>query len=574
MTPSLRGFTLLVCPLLVTVVLSGCDTARREPVVPGTSGPGTGLPSGQRGGLPTRGGVFREVARQSGIEWTYRNGEEAGRFTILESMGGGLALCDYDGDQQMDLVAAGGGSFPGPRELSGHPIGLFRQTDRSKFANVSEPAFGDTKFHYNHGIAAGDFDNDGFVDLAVTGFGGILLLQNRGDGTFAPLEHALTAPAGGWSTSAAWGDLNGDSFPDLFAAHYADWSFDNDPPCRGPEAHPRDVCPPRRFRGLTDQLFLSDGAGGFREVASEVGITSERKGIGTVMADLDLDGDLDLYVTNDTDPNDLYRNDGRGKFEEVGLIAGAALGADGNADGSMGVDVGDYDGDGLPDLWVTNFERETFALYHNLGQLQFQHASRRTGVSGLAGTYVGWGTTFLDSDGDGDLDLFVANGHVVRFPVSSTVLQKPLLLENVDGRRYETVEVSTEPYLNSVHAGRGVATGDIDGDGDPDLAVSHVNEPVALLRNEASDWRGIVVRLVGRRSPRVPTGTIVRLKSGGQSRVQQLHGGGSYASTSAGHLLFGGIGKEGATIDIEWPSGEKQQLAVDPGTRRVTLIEP
>lgn len=572
MNNSPSRLTLLVFATLVTAVFPGCDSAPRKPDVPVTSVPGTSRPL--ENGQATRGVVFREVARESGIDWTYRNGDEAGRFTILESMGGGLALCDYDGDHQMDLIAAGGGRFPGPRTLTGYPIGLFRQTDRAAFANVSDLAFGDKTFHYNHGIAAGDFDNDGFVDLAVTGFGGTQLLQNRGDGTFHPLEDALTSPMGGWSTSAGWGDFNGDSFPDLFVSHYADWSLDNDPQCPGPTTHPRDVCPPRRFRGLADQLFLSDGTGRFREVAREIGITSERKGIGAAIADLDLDGDLDIYVTNDTDPNDLYRNDGQGNFEDVGLVAGAALGAEGNPDGSMGVDVGDYDGDGLPDIWVTNFERETFALYHNLGKLQFEHVSRRVGVSGLAGTYVGWGTNFLDSDGDGDLDLFVANGHVVRFPESSTVLQKPLLLENVDGRRFETVEVSPEPYFNTVHAGRGVASGDIDGDCDPDLVVSHVNEPVALLRNDSPGWRGIVVRLVGRESPRFPTGAIVRVKSGRSTQVQQLRGGGSYASTSAGHLLFGDIGNEQLVFDIDWPSGERQHLVLDSGSRRVTIIEP
>ncbi|OYW17768.1 MAG: hypothetical protein B7Z55_11885, partial [Planctomycetales bacterium 12-60-4] len=186
---------------------------------------------------------------------------------------------------------------------------------------------------------------------------------------------------GGWSTSASWGDLNRDGCPDLVVVHYADWSFDNDPICPGPAPHPRDVCPPRRFRGLRDQVFLSDGQGSFHEAGPEVGFDSTGKGIGLAISDVDLDGDLDIYVTNDTDPNGLYRNTGQGQFEEVGLISGVAVGADGNADGSMGVDVGDLTGDGLPDIWVTNFERETFALYQNVGDCSFQHVSRLAGIS-------------------------------------------------------------------------------------------------------------------------------------------------------------------------------------------------
>ncbi|MDZ4686470.1 MAG: CRTAC1 family protein [Planctomycetaceae bacterium] len=518
--------------------------------------------------------AFRDATQTLGVDWTYRNGEEAGNFSIVESMGGGLALCDFDQDGRLDLVAAGGGSFPRPREIAGLPIGLFRQTPAGQFEDVSQPATLAGSTHYNHGIAAGDYDNDGFPDIAVTGFGGISLFRNLGDGTFQREDLWRDLFSGGWSITAGWGDVNRDGHPDLVVVHYADWSFDNDPPCPGPASHPRDVCPPRRFRGLADQLFLSDGQGGFREVGREAGLRSERKGIGLAIADLDLDGDLDVYVANDTEPNDFYRNDGRGHFDEIGLPSGVALSADGNADGSMGVDVGDLNGDGLPDIWVTNFERETFALYQNLGGCQFQHVSRIVGVSSLPGTYVGWGTVLLDADGDGDEDLFVTNGHVVRFPTHSPVRQLPLLLENREGERFRNVADTVGPYFREPHPGRGVAVGDIDGDGDPDLAVSHVNEPIAMLLNESPEWRGIALRLIGRSSPRQRVGPVVRLTVGTRTVVQQLKCAASYASTSSDTLFFGRGRDAAARLEIDWPSGTKQILETIPDGPLLTIIEP
>lgn len=516
---------------------------------------------------------FRDITGELHVDWTYHDGREANVFSIVESMGGGQALCDYDQDGRLDIVAAGGGEFPMPGEIRGLPPGLLRQLPSGTFENVALPAQLNDRRFFSHGIAAGDYDHDGFSDLAITGYGGVVLYHNCGDGTFRDAGRGTPEFVGGWSTSAGWADVNHDDHPDLLVIHYADWSFQNNPPCPGPSPHFRDICPPRKFQGLPDQLFLSDGQGGFVECAESRGLTSRRKGIGMAIADLDLDGDLDLYVTNDTDPNDYYRNDGAGHFEEIGLEAGVALGADGNSDGSMGVDIGDYNGDGLPDIWVTNFEREVFALYRNLGSNQFQHVSRQVGINLLSGNHVGWGTVMFDADSDGDKDIFVTNGHVIRFPDYSPVEQRPLMLENVAGDHFRDITDTTGDYFALPHAGRSVSVGDIDADLDPDLIVSAVNQPLVILANESS-WQGFAVRLIGRRSPRQPIGAVLRLRRGERTSMEQLTRGGGYASTAADTLFFGGAIQPADQLEIEWPSGIKQVVQPGSGQRLMTVIEP
>jgi hypothetical protein len=533
-------------------------------------------------GVPTTLIRFEEVTASSGVNFQYRNGEEAGEVAILESLGGGVGLFDLDGDGLLDLCLPGGGhhsekKLDGKRDVLGWPHVIYRNDGDWHFTDVTALTLATTTKHYSHGAAAADYDNDGFCDVLITGYGGLLLLRNQGDGTLVEVAQPSGLTDRQWSSSAAWGDFDKDGTLDVFIAHYVNWSFDNHPFCAGPKPNLRESCPPREFKGLSSSLYLSNGEGTFRDVTEENGVqTGDRgKGLGVVVADLDMDGDLDIYVGNDTVANFLFRNDGTGKFEEVGLISGTALSNTGTPDGSMGVDVGDYNLDGLPDLWVANFERESIALYRNDGNCLFQHVSQGAGVTAVGALYVGWGTAFGDLDLDGDEDPFVSNGHVIRYPENAPVRQKPLLFENAHGKRLTNVAASVGPYFQEPHQGRGCAAGDLDRDGDLDLVISCLNEPVALLSNTTkTGHHWLSLRLIGRQSPRLPIGAIVKLKTNRGEQIRLLKGGSSFASTVDSRLHFGlGAEATAGSCTIHWPSGTIQTLPALDGDRAWVVVE-
>ena len=519
---------------------------------------------------------FLDVTDLSGVAFTYRNGEEAGHFSIVESLGGGIALFDYDSDGDLDLFIPGGGEYGTNRDMYGLKPALYRNEGNWRFTEVTEESGLTVAPYYSHGSAVVDYDNDGFPDLLITGYGGLLLYRNQGDGTFRETAEAVGLNDRLWSSTAAWGDVDRDGDPDLYVAHYADWSFDNHPFCKGPTPDQREVCPPRKFAPLPDVFYWNNGDGTFRDASREVGLRTDGKGLGVLIADIDLDGAPDIYVCNDTTENFLYRNDGTGRFQEIGLISATSLNDAGTPDGSMGADLGDYNLDGLPDIWVANFERESFGLYRNEGDCMFTHVSQSTGVTAVGGIYVGWGTVFFDFDRDGDEDIFSSNGHVVRYPQNAPLRQTPLLLENHDGTRFVNVADAAGDYTDSPHMGRGVAVGDVDNDGDLDLVISHINEPVALLSNESENsnqW--IALRLVGTQSSRDPVGAVVRMETTSGIQIRQVKGGTSYASSSDPRIFFGL--KETDTIlrlEIHWPSGFKQTLSGEPANRSLTMIEP
>jgi len=518
--------------------------------------------------------VFQDRTAASQLAFLYKNDEVHSDFAILESLGGGVALFDFDGDGRLDLFFPGGGAFS-PQKTTGNPSALFRNVANWDFVNVTESsAIGPARF-YSHGAAIADFDNDGFEDVLLTGYGGLMLYQNQGDGTFQNIADQAQLDDSLWSSSAAWGDFNQDGTLDLFVAHYVDWSFQNQPICVGPPGHPREVCPPRQFQGLPDTLFFGNGDGTFRNGTAGSGMQPDGKGLGVIAADLDLDGDLDLYVTNDTVPNFLYRNDGRGHFEEVALMTGTALSDIGTPDGSMGVDVGDFDGDGLPDLWVVNYERENNALYRNLGKGQFRHISQSAGIAAVGAMYVGWGTRFIDADLDGDEDLVVSNGHVIRFPLNTPRLQQPLLLENREGKRFVNISGQAGDYFQRGHAGRGLATGDLDGDGDEDVVISNLNEPATVLSNESAfqhNW--LIVRAIGRRSSRSPIGAVATARMGSKSLVRLIRSGSSYASSSDSRIYFGcGPAVQIDELTIKWISGSQSIVKNVACNQVLTVVE-
>jgi hypothetical protein len=534
-------------------------------------------PADVPGAAPGVTAFFQDVTPASGLEFSHKNGEEADHFTILESLGGGVALFDYDGDGLLDVFLTGGGYFGGPdnKEVLGYACKLYRNLGNWKFQDVTAQAGLDRPWSYNHGCAVADYDCDGWPDLLVTGYERVALFHNESDGhggrRFVEVTQEAGLDARLWGTSAAWADLDGDGYPDLYLCQYVNWHWKTHQECQGDRPTvPHDVCPPEMFGGLPHRLFHNNRDGTFTDVTQEAGLKAEcGKGLGVVIVDVNDDRRPDLYAVNDTVRNYLYVNEssaGRLRLAEMGVAGGVGMGDRGQADGSMGVDAADYDDCGRPSLVVTTFEGELPALYHNEcagDRILFRYATRSAGLAAQGSGYVGFGTAFLDVDLDGWEDLVMVNGHVRRFPTKCGLEQKSLLYRNQGTGQFTDVTVQGGAYFDVLHRGRGLAVGDLDNDGRPDLVISHMNAPVVLLRNAPEGktlppchWLGIDLQ---GRNHRDVTGAKVVVAIGDRRLTRFTKGGGSYLSSSDRRLLFGIAAADHIDgVTVSWPWGQEQ----------------
>ncbi len=520
---------------------------------------------------------YSSHGKDLGIDFSYQNGEAAWLAAMIESNGGGIGWLDYDRDGRWDMFIPGGGLLTQDKQPIMVSNGMFRQNTAGTFTSIANQAGTVQGVCYSFGAAVADYDADGFPDIFITGYAGQQLLRNMGDGTFEDVTGIAGFNHRGWSSSAAWFDAENDGDLDLYIAHYGIWSPETDKRCYNSEGQV-DRCAPADYVGESDELWINQGDGTFVD-HSEFFKQFSYRGIGAVACDFDLDGDTDLYVANDEDPNTLFDNQGNGQFKEIGAQSGTSLGSRSIVDGSMGLALGDFDGNLKPDILVTNYQNEYCELYLNQGKQYFTLGTRSAGLMALGQAVVGWGTAFADIDLDGDEDLIVIAGHTSRKPIKSSNLQKPYLLENRERKRLFSVGESSGEFFRQVHAGRGMAIADFDNDGDMDFAVSKLEQPVELLRNDGSEGanRGnyFILDLVGRSVNRDAVGAWVEVQTSSGTLVRHRYGGGSYASTHSHSLHFGlpAADKLIQKVTIHWPSGKTESFTDVPPNQRLLVIE-
>jgi len=571
------------CCLVISLGVFLLASCTRNP----TGDPQLASPSNttrETGSAPPPSRIRVDWVKDALLGCSYRNGSEQQMYSLPETTGGGIAILDYDRDGAIDIIAAGGGyPVPEKRILKGYPGTLMRGLGKLRFIPSQPNAKVDLSEIYNAAIAIADWDADGFSDILATGYSGLQLFRNQGDGTFEKIptiETGLNDTL--WSASAAWFDAEGDGLLDLYVAHYADWSYDHDPKCNSPKESGSleqvpDYCGPRQYRGLSDSLFANRGDGTFSDVSESAGISDTLRGLGVLAADLDGDLDTDLYVANDVDPNLLYRNEGQFHFTEMARRSGVACNDVGTPEGSMGIALGDFNGDGRFDLWVTNYQNEIGALYRASGNLLFSYASQGARIPLTDEGAVGWGTAFADMDLDGNEDIVIVNGHVELHANGSTFEQRPQILQNVDRKYFRLTSRDDSDFLSTPQSARSLAMADFNDDGRMDFAVSRLNTDAVLVTNRTeTDGAYLKVRLVGTRSNRDAIGTTIRMTSETETLVRQIVGGGTYAGTNDSMIHFGipaSRSKDKPRLTILWPSGIEQKVEVDGWNQELLIVE-
>jgi hypothetical protein len=530
--------------------------------------------------------IFRDIAAQAGLTVSHISSRE--KYYVVESMSGGVGLFDCDNDGKLDIVMVNGSTVDRYKQGGDLLVTLWHQDADLKFTDITEKA-GLTRRGWGMGVAVADFDNDGNLDLFVTGYGGNALYRNKGNCVFEDVTDKAGVRGGGFSTGAAWADYDRDGNVDLFVSRYVHFDI-NDLPAFGSTKFCRFKgapvqCGPWGMEGETDLLYHNRGDGTFEEVSKKAGVDDPEKyyGLGATWGDYDNDGWPDLFVADDATPNHLYHNNHDGTFADEALVGGIALNGEGQALGSMGVTWGDYDHSGRLSMFVTEFADQPNTLYRNLGAVgstqEFEDVAMPSRLGQPSLPLVGWGTAFFDMDNDGWRDLFVANGHV--YPQMDTVkgsaaYAEPMLLHrNLGNGTFEEVSHAAGLADVPLQSRRGAAFGDIANNGNVDIVVLNVGEPPSLLLNtNKSPNHRVLFHLVGTKSNRAAIGARVTIHAGGMTQFDEVRGGGSYLSQNDLRLHFGlGSAAKIDSVEVRWPTGKTEIYKEVAGDKIYTMTE-
>ena len=513
---------------------------------------------------------FVDVAKSLGIDFTYYNDEVPDRFYIPEIQGGGVAWIDFDLDGHLDLYLVNGcrlvDSDPDQTEFANQ---LFRNLGDGHFVNVTSLASSSDN-RFGHGVSVGDFDADGFPDIYIANYGENGLLRNNGDGTFAHVGDRAGVADPLWGTSTLWVDIDADGLLDLYVANYTDWDPTRHELCLYDKAF--GYCGPRDYNALPDRVFLNQGNGTFVEAAKRLGLSAPKgKALGVIALDLDNDLKAEIYVANDMCGNFLFTQSrppmsqlvesNERMYVDLASVAGCAVSERGLEEASMGIACGDFDGNGFNDIFLTHFHQQKGTLYQNQGAgLQFLDASRRTKIARHTYDTLGFGTIALDYDRDGVLDLFMTNGHVLGSKHEISWMRPQLLRNDGDGD-FADISAHCGPYFQKRLMGRAAAGGDFDNDGDLDLAISHLRDPIALLENRTETQRSFVGLELTTANRIPPVGGRVVVQQAGSTQMLPMMAGGSYLASSDRRLLFGlDDAPAELTVIVYWPSGRVDRL--------------
>ena len=541
--------------------------------------------------------IFEEVTAQTALAgFRHRSGGPEKNY-ILDTPSGGVAIFDYDGDGRPDIYLLNGSTIAAMQDKEKPPrAALYRNLGNWQFEDVTNKA-GVANERWGMGVAVGDYDNDGHSDMYVSNFGVSRLYHNNGDGTFTDLAPKLGCARKGWSSGASFGDYDGDGRLDIFVPGYLEFDIDHLPPNPAEAGKPGPLgqnfcqfrgvpvmCGPRGLAGESDTLYHQKVDGTFEDVSVRAGVNDPQKYYGFSSAFVHVNDDdlLDLIVVNDSTPKQLYINKGDGTFEEVGYPSGVALNENGREQAGMGLGVGDYDNDGRVDFYVTNFSDDSNTLYHNDGDANFSDVTFQAGHGEITQPFLGWGTSFIDFDNDGWKDVLIANGHVYpgvdKHQWGTSYAQQMLLFRNNANGRFERVPAAPGSGLAIAIPGRGLAVGDLDGDGLLDAVINNIDSPPTLLRNVAKPtghW--IELRLVGdpsKKSPRDAIGAIAYVTTGKIRQRQDVVSGASYASQSDMRLHFGlGAATRIDKLEVKWPNGRLETVNAGGCDRVLTIVE-